>query len=85
MRNKISLLGLKEVNAFLEIVKNLSGTIEITNPINGHRVDARSTLGLLLAASEWGGNTWVESEFDIYDQIEDFIVVADNDAANIHN
>lgn len=84
MRNKICLLGMNDINDFLDIISDIKGNIEVFNPTTGHRVSARSTLGLVMASTEWKGNTWIESEKDIYNEIEKYIVIADNDAANIH-
>lgn len=85
MRNKICLLGMKDIQDFLSIIKDVDGKIEVFNPNTGYRVSGRSMLGLIIATSEWGGETWIESEVDIYDNIEKYIVISDNDAANIHN
>lgn len=84
MRNKICLLGMKDIQEFLSIIANIDGKIEVFNPNNGHRVSGRSLLGLIMASTEWSGDTWIESEEDIYDAIEKFIVISDNDSASIH-
>lgn len=84
MQNKICLLGMKDIQEFMNIVNKIDGNIEIYNPKTGHRVSARSTLGVILASTEWGGETWIDSQNDIYSEIEKFIVIGDNDGAYIH-
>lgn len=85
MRNKICLLGTRDILEFLNAVMDVEGRIEIYSPSHGYRVSARSLLGLTAAMSEWGDDIWIDSEPDIYSAIEKFIVIADNDAANIHD
>lgn len=84
MRNKICLLGMNDIEDFLNIISNVEGKIEVFNPNTGYRVSGRSVLGLVMASTEWKGDTWIDSEKDIYSDIEKYIVIADNDAANIH-
>lgn len=85
MRNKICLLGMKDIQEFLSIIANIDGKIDVFNPKNGHRVSGRSLLGLIMATTEWGGDTWIESDYDMYSDIEKFIVIGDDDCVNIHN
>lgn len=85
MRNKICLLGTKDILRFMGLIENVKGKIEVYNPNTGYRVSANSLLGLIMATTEWGGNTWIESENDIYELIKDYVIVADNDCANIHS
>lgn len=84
MRNKICLLGMKDIQEFLDIINGIEGKIEVFNPKTGHRISGRSLLGLIMATTEWSGDTWIESEKDIYSAIERFIIISDNDSANIH-
>lgn len=83
MRNKISLLSMKEINEFLEIATNTEGKIELYNEKTGYRVNGKSFLGILMASGEWGDDLWVESEKDIYMKIEKFIYT--KDTATIHD
>lgn len=84
MVNKIRLLGMNDVQDFLFTIKNIEGKIEIFNPKTGHRVSAQSLLGLVMAMSEWGEDTWISSDKDIYSLIEKYIVIG-NDNVSIHN
>lgn len=84
MRNKICLLGMKDIRDFLNIIGDIDAKIEIYNPVTGYRISAKSLLGLTMATTEWGENTWIESDKDIYEIIKRFIVISDNDCANIH-
>lgn len=82
--NKIELLGMKEINAFLAITQNMNFRVELYNPATKHRVSAKSMLGVLLASTEWGDNVWVDADEDIYSKIEKFIAISDGDGINIH-
>ena len=84
MRNKICLLGMKDIKDFLNIISDKNGKIELFNPDTGYRIAAKSLVGLIMASTEWSGNTWIDSEEDIYSDIEKYIVIADDDTANIH-
>lgn len=85
MKNKICLLGMKDIKNFLNIISDLDGKIELFNPKTNYRINARSLLGLIMASSEWSGETWIESENDIYDKIEKYVVIGDEDGAYIHS
>lgn len=82
--NKINLMGMKEINEFLSIVQPLDSNIELVNPVKKYRVSAKSTLSVIMAASEWGDDIWVESDSDIYSLIEKFIVIAAGDGNGVH-
>ena len=60
-----------------------SHQIELFCNTSGYRVNARSVLGCV-AALEFE-DLWIESENDIYDKIEKYIVIGDNDGNYIHN
>lgn len=81
MVNKIRLLGMNDVQDFLFAIRNVDEKIELFNPKTGYRISAKSLLGVLMAASEWGENTWICSEKDIYSLIEKFIVIGDDSIA----
>ena len=55
MKNKICLLGMKDIKNFLNIISDLDGKIELFNPKTNYRINARSLLGLIMASSEWSG------------------------------
>lgn len=84
MYNKIMLIGLSDIEGFNRKVINEDGRIELVNPKRNFRVDAKSYLSCLLAASEWGEDLYIDSENDIYDKIEKYIVIGANDGAYIH-
>lgn len=83
MKNKINLITMADINDFVNICDSCEGKIELFCKTSGYRVNARSVLGCV-AALEFE-NLWVESENDIYDKIEKYIVIGDNDGNYIHN
>lgn len=85
MYNKISLLGMKDLNDFMVKIVNIDGEIELVHKTKGYKVNAKSYLGSLLAMSEWGDNIWIKSEKDCYFELKEFIVDATDDGAFIHN
>ena len=82
MRNKINLMGIKDINKFVDICMKINGKIELFCPKNGYRVNAKSLLGVL-ATTDWE-DTWIDSEKDIYFEIERWVVLGE-DSGNIHN
>lgn len=81
MRNKIYLLGVKDVQDFVRLCEGVDGKIELYCPKTGYRVSAKSLLGGI-ATLDWS-EVWVESEIDIYSRIEKFIILGE-DSETIH-
>lgn len=84
MRNQICLIKNSDIRNFVDICTLLDGKIEVYSPKSGYRVNAKSFLGVLLAATEWQDDVWVESEKDYYQKLKNFIVEQENDGAYIH-
>lgn len=82
MRNKVNLLGMKDVRKFYDIVCGIEGNIFLCDG-RGSKVNAKSWLGCVLAVSEWE-NIYIESDVDCYFAVEAFIEVAENDGNYIH-
>ena len=76
MRNKINLVTMTDITEFVKICEGIEGRIELFCGKNGYRVNARSMLGCL-AALEFD-EIRIDSDKDIYDQIEKFIVVGED-------
>lgn len=76
MRNKINLVTMTDITEFVKICEGIEGRIELFCSKNGYRVNARSILGCL-AALEFD-EMWIDSDKNIYDQIEKFIVVGED-------
>lgn len=76
MRNKINLVTMTDINEFVKICEGIEGRVELVCGKRGYRVNARSMLGCL-AALEFD-EMWVDSDKDIYDQIEKFIMVGED-------
>lgn len=72
MRNKIRLDTSEEAKRFVEITSQLPGTIVVKDP-TGLCVNAKSILGALHAMEFT--ELWLESEFDIYMKVQDFIII----------
>lgn len=70
-RNKIRLDTLTEVQKFVNITSHLDGKIVLTDGKH-FAVNARSVLGVLYTF-EWE-ELYVESEYDIYNEIQKFII-----------
>ena len=54
------------------------------NRSRNYVVDGKSYLGVLLAATEWKDDTWIQCDEDIYSLMEYFIVICADDAVNVH-
>lgn len=80
MRVKIELVTLKDCQKLSAICEKIGGKIELFNPKNRYRVNAKSLIGCL-SAIEWN-DLWIESEKDITEQILEWII--DDDNASIH-
>ena len=76
MKNKINLVTMTDITEFVRICEGIEGRIELFCGKNGYRVNARSILGCL-AALEFD-EMWIDSDEDIYDKIEKFIVVGED-------
>lgn len=76
MRNKINLVTMTDITDFVRICESIEGRIELFCGKRGYRVNARSILGCL-AALEFD-EMWVDSDKDIYSQIEKWIVVGED-------
>lgn len=76
MRNKINLVTMTDIIEFVKICEGIEGRVELFCGKKGYRVNAHSMLGCL-AALEFD-EMWIDSDKDIYDQIEKFIVVGED-------
>lgn len=76
MRNKINLITMSDITEFANICAAVDGRVEIVCGKKGYRINARSILGCL-AAMEFD-EMWVESDEDIYDKIERFIMIGED-------
>lgn len=81
MRNKLCLLGIRDIQEFTRLCEGVEGKIELFCPNTGYRVSAKSLLGGI-ATLDWS-EVWVESEVDIYSRIKKFIVLGE-DNETIH-
>lgn len=72
MRNKIRIDTIQDVNKFVNITSQLDGKITITDNA-GLTVNAKSVLGALHAMEF--EELWIESEKDIYSDIEPFVII----------
>lgn len=72
MRNRIRLDTMKDINEFVEIVSGCEGKIVLESSDN-LRVNAKSLIGVL--ASMEFGDIWINSEKDIYKNIERFVII----------
>lgn len=86
MKVRIILDKYSDVEEFFRIITTTPcGKAEFVNDTNQYRVNAKSFLGCLLAHTEWGKDgIWLESENDLYWELEDFILNEANDGAYIH-
>lgn len=84
MFNKVVLMGKQGIDDFLEISKTIPEDVYITTRDRSYRVNGKSYLGLLLAASEWNDDTWIETNADAYFKFQDFIDTAEDDNVSIH-
>ncbi len=70
MRAKINIDTLSKINKFVSICSTLDGKINLIDG-QGYCVSAKSLLGVI-ATMDWS-QVFVESERDIYSQIQEFI------------
>lgn len=72
MKVKINIDTMSKINAFVAICTRLGGKIKLTDG-QDYCVNARSLLGIL-ATADWS-EVYVESEEDIYQYIQEFVVI----------
>lgn len=71
MKAKIRLDTLKEINRFVSIVSKVEEDVYVSDN-NGLKVNAKSMIGMIYAMEF--KELWCESEKDIYDSIQDFVI-----------
>lgn len=84
MFNRIMLLGTQDVKKFVDLANTVKSDVKLMNRSRNYVVDGKSYLGVLLAATEWKDDTWIQCDEDIYSLMEYFIVICADDAANVH-
>lgn len=69
---KVNLDTYSQIQKFVNIINanNIKATLATGD--GQYRVNARSLLGAL-ATMDWSSDVWIESEEDIYSQIEEFV------------
>ena len=72
MRAKINIDTMSKVHAFVDICIKLGGKIKLTDG-QDYCVNAKSLLGIL-ATADWS-EAYIDSEEDIYQHIEEFVVI----------
>lgn len=72
MRAKINIDTLTKVRAFADICSKLGGKIKLTDG-QDYCVNARSLLGIV-ATADWS-EVYIDSEEDIYQYIQEFVVL----------
>ena len=83
MRNKLILFGQSDCMKFCTLANECEGAVELVGNGGKYRVNGKSIISCMLAASEWE-DIWVETENDCYSAFEPWIEVAADDAAYIH-
>ena len=73
MKIKIELITLTDVKNFVAAASNVNGDVYLVDRNHRYRINAKSTLGCLLAQAEWS-EIWVESETDCYSSIKEWVV-----------
>ncbi len=81
---KLYLWVSRELILFLKFQKTIPEDVYVTTRDRSYRVNGKSYLGLLLAASEWNDDTWIETNADAYFKFQDFIDAAEDDNVSIH-
>lgn len=82
MKTRIELETLTDVKNFCEAVSSITTDVFLTDTNKSFKVNAKSTIGTLLAHVEWG-EIYCECEEDIYSTIEPW--VARNSNISEHN
>lgn len=73
MKNKIELVTLTDVKNFVTAAASIDADIYLVDRNHRYRINAKSTLGCLLAQAEWS-EIWVESDVDCYSTIKDWVI-----------
>lgn len=84
MFNKIILKGRKDAADFVWAAAKVPTDVYLTTHDRRYKVNGKSTLGVLLALTEWNDDLWVETDGAAYNLLEKFIEVANDDNASIH-
>jgi hypothetical protein len=72
MKVKVNIDTMSKIQLFVSICTRLGGNIKLTDG-QDYCVNARSLLGIL-ATADWS-EVYVESEEDIYQHIQEFVVI----------
>lgn len=83
MRTRIELETLSDVQNFCKAVSTVIPDVFLVDNIHRFKVNAKSTIGALLAQAEWSDGIFVECEEDIYSIVEPW--VARNSNVTIHD
>lgn len=73
MRNKIDLVGFKDIQAFIAAISVVDVDVFLVDKFHKFKVNAKSQLAAMLASCEWS-ETYVECEKDIYELIKKWVV-----------
>ena len=73
---RINLVTTSDITEFTNISQNIDGRVELFCKKNGYRVNGKSLLGCL-AAMEFE-EVYVDSDEDIYNKIEKFVMNGDD-------
>ena len=84
MFNRIMLLGTQDAKLDVHWPHTVQTDVRLMNRSRNYVVDGKTNLGVLLAATEWKDDTWIQCDEDIYSLMEYFIVICADDAANVH-
>lgn len=83
MRNRLILLGDRDVLAFCMAASECDGNVLLTDESRRQCVSGKSIMGCMLAMTEWR-EIWVETEKDCYTKLEKWIETAADDGNFIH-
>ena len=73
MKNKIRLETLSDINRFINAVTPLPGKIIVKNSAEDFIINAKSMFIMICTLNY--DDLWVESEYDIYSYIKEFVVI----------
>jgi len=73
MKNRIELVGMKDVMAFVAAVNTVSADVYLVDRFHRFKVNAKSQLAAILASAEWN-ETYIECEEDIYELVKKWVV-----------
>ena len=74
MKNRIELVGMKDVMAFVAAVNTVSADVYLVDRFHRFKVNAKSQLAAILASAEWN-ETYIECEEDIYELVKKWVVI----------